>query len=151
LAGPGWRLVPQADGDLGVRMRHYFQAALDGGFRRVVLIGSDSPTLPVQRVHEAFEALDDVSVVLGPSSDGGYYLLGLAERIPKADIFVQMMWGTATVCSRTVSRLTAARIPFSCLPEWYDVDDQGTLDRLRNDLTGQPSEPALCRLREALA
>jgi rSAM/selenodomain-associated transferase 1 len=83
LASP-WQLVPQSPGDLGARMEHFFQASFASGADRVVIIGSDSPTLPIEYVRQAFDELRRSDVVLGPSDDGGYYLLGLARNVGSA-------------------------------------------------------------------
>src|SRR5690606_6809573 len=99
LAQPHWQVVPQADGDLGERMRRFFEAAFIAGAQRVVLIGSDSPTLPRERLDEAFRKLSTCDVVLGPSDDGGYYLIGCARPIDA--IFKDISWSTPQVFEQT--------------------------------------------------
>src|SRR4029453_10402983 len=89
-----WELVPQTDGDLGKRMQTFFVTAL-GRAERVVLIGSDSPDLPREVLPQAFDALASHDVVLGPAADGGYYLLGIARRIPA--IFEGIAWSSRDV------------------------------------------------------
>ncbi len=79
-----WSLAPQSPGDLGARMAHFFQSSLAGGAERVVLIGSDSPTLPIEHVRQAFDELRRHEVVMGPSDDGGYYLIGLVRGVGSA-------------------------------------------------------------------
>src|SRR5262245_44953067 len=97
--GDSWELQAQAGGDLGERMTAFFEAGLARA-GRVVLIGSDSPDLPVECVAKAFEALKDVEVVLGPAADGGYYLVGVAGSVPP--IFTGIPWSTAQVWPQTV-------------------------------------------------
>jgi rSAM/selenodomain-associated transferase 1 len=132
LAGASWHLEPQSQGDLGRRMRDYFTSALAAGFQEVLLVGSDSPTLPLERIDQAFAALKNKDVVLGPTQDGGYYLVGAARRVP--DIFENMPWSTSHLWRRTVDRLRAGEIGFCSLEPWYDVDDRTTLNRLRVEL-----------------
>ncbi|MBW3598357.1 MAG: TIGR04282 family arsenosugar biosynthesis glycosyltransferase [Planctomycetes bacterium] len=128
----GWRTTPQSSGDLGERMRRFFEDALHNGAERAVLIGSDSPTLPVALVREAFEQLKSHEVVVGPSPDGGYYLVGIGGRIPP--IFDDVTWSTSHVWTQTTSRLNDAGAPYAVLPEWYDVDDERDLQRLAHEL-----------------
>ena len=127
----GVTLASQGQGDLGARMRRVAAAALAGA-ARVVLIGSDVPTLAPEQVAAAFRALRRHRVVLGPSLDGGYYLLGL--RAPLPDIFARMPWGGERVLARTLRRLRAARVTFALLPCWYDVDTPADLALLRRHL-----------------
>jgi uncharacterized protein len=127
----GLALVAQGEGDLGARMRRLAAQAL-ADVPRVVLIGSDAPTLPVELVRRAFAALGRVRVVLGPSLDGGYYLLGVRPPLP--DVFTRMPWGGAQVLARTLRRLRVRGIPHTLLPWWYDVDTAADLATLRRHL-----------------
>jgi rSAM/selenodomain-associated transferase 1 len=113
------RLLPQGEGDLGGRMRRVAAAALVSA-PRVVLLGSDAPTLPTAHVRAAVRALARARVVLGPSLDGGYHLLGV--RAPLPDVFGRMRWSTDRVLARTLARLRRARIAPALVPCWYDVD-----------------------------
>src|SRR5262249_7273092 len=90
-AADRFELRPQADGDLGRRMEAFFRERLASEGARVVVVGADSPTMPVDFVLQAFELLGTNDVVLGPATDGGYYLLGCAERVPP--IFSEIAWG----------------------------------------------------------
>ncbi len=132
LAGPAWTVVPQVGGDLGARLQAVFADQFRRGARRVVLIGSDSPTLPRAYVDDAFARLDEYPVVLGPADDGGYYLVGAADRIPP--IFSKIEWSTSRVFAQTAERLRSAGCPFATLPLWYDVDDLAGLERLKTEL-----------------
>jgi rSAM/selenodomain-associated transferase 1 len=146
----GLALVPQGSGDLGARMRRIAGAALERA-ARVVLVGSDAPTLPPERVSAAFRALRTARVVIGPSLDGGYYLLGL--RAPLPPIFTRMPWGGAGVLARTLRRLRAARVRPALLPCWYDVDTPADLGLLQRELAvrGVLSAAPCPRTRRALA
>jgi rSAM/selenodomain-associated transferase 1 len=129
----GWELMPQASGDLGARMRNFFDSAWKTGTQRAVLIGSDSPTLPLEYVEQAFSLLQRYAVVLGPACDGGYYLVGAANDTPA--IFDGVAWSTPEVWPQTVARLRASQTPFAVLPEWYDVDEIEDLRRLYQELS----------------
>lgn len=114
-------LLPQSDGDLGQRLRAFFDRQLADGADAVVCIGADSPTLPLHYIQQAFTALDEgADVVLGPATDGGYYLLGCGQRVPP--IFDGISWGSCRVLSETVARLSDATWRLALLPAWYDVD-----------------------------
>jgi rSAM/selenodomain-associated transferase 1 len=146
LAGDDWTCLPQFDGDLGQRMERYFDRAFARGARRVVLVGADSPNLPLEYIRRSFQLLEDRAVVLGPADDGGYYLIGAAGSVPP--IFSDIAWSTPQVLPRTVERLAEAGISCTTLPPWYDVDQLSDLRRLRADVA-PPAEndPDLAWLR----
>lgn len=150
LTAGNWLLAAQAVGDLGQRMQHYFADAFRNGADRVVLIGSDSPNVPVGRVNDAFQQLGKYPVVLGPADDGGYYLVGAAGDVPP--IFRGIPWSCPQVWTRTVNLLRDARCPYGVLPAWYDVDDLAGLRRIHRDMADQePLDEPLRRLREDVA
>jgi rSAM/selenodomain-associated transferase 1 len=139
----GWRCVEQEGADLGARMRGCLAAGAVTG-APVVLVGSDSPDLPVGRLVEAFLALRASPVVLGPASDGGYYLIGCRGCVP--EVFgADMPWGTPAVLRETLARLAAAGTDVALLEPWPDVDDWRGLvalaGRLRSDVR-EGDEPA---------
>ncbi len=127
LAGATWQLTPQSEGDLGARLSAFLEATLGKLARRVVILGADSPTLPVEYVREAFERLESHPVVLGPSEDGGYYLLGASGVVPP--IFDGMPWSESTLFAATLERLASRGVAAHQLPPWYDIDDVASLDR----------------------
>jgi hypothetical protein len=146
LAGTGWKLQSQGSGTLGQRMARFFAWAGEQGATHTVLIGSDSPHLPAGRVAEAFTHLDHCPVVLGPSEDGGYYLLGLRGASP--EIFEDIPWSTPRVWPETVRRLQYQGVPFLALAPWYDVDDLGDLRRIYAELRQTESrDPCLEELQ----
>lgn len=110
----------QGRGGLGARLARAFERAFreDGG--PVCVIGMDSPGLRAARFREAFRALARHDLVIGPTEDGGYYLLGLAERRP--EIFRGIPWSSSRVFERTVVRAKASRLRTKLLPEYFDVD-----------------------------
>jgi rSAM/selenodomain-associated transferase 1 len=128
-------LLPQGSGDLGSRMSDAFQDLFMRGYEAVVIIGGDLPTLPLSRLNAAFAALErrpgaegPLWVVLGPSLDGGYYLIGL--RAPQPALFEGIAWGTSRVLGQTVDRITRLGLKVECLEPWYDVDTVDDLDFL---------------------
>jgi rSAM/selenodomain-associated transferase 1 len=123
LAGDRFALTAQADGDLGQRLSAFFTAQIAGGADAVVALGSDSPTVSLEYVEQAFRELERADIVLGPALDGGYYLVGCARRLPP--IFEGITWGTSRVLAETVARLHDPAWRLALLPPWYDVD---TLD-----------------------
>ena len=138
---PGARLVAQPRGSFGTRLA----GALDAGLERaqaVVLIGTDSPTLEARLIGAAFAALaGGADCVLGPSRDGGYYLIGCRARLPRT-LFSSMPWSTTAVFSTTRDRIHAAGLRLALLPERYDVDDAASLALLRADRAGLRRAPA---------
>jgi len=140
----GWTLEPQCTGDLGQRMAAYFDQQFAAGADRVVLVGTDSPNGPLVEVQEAFEHLHTADVVLGPTEDGGYYLIGAKSATPP--IFVDMPWSTPDVLPTTIKKLEQADIAYDTLDTWYDVDEIFDLHRLIEDLRDdcqEEIEPAL--------
>ena len=119
LVGAGVELEAQADGDLGGRLERFIGDQLDTGADRVVVIGTDSPTLPPEFLSRALEDLAHADLVLGPATDGGYYLVGCRRRLP---IFDGISWSRDTVLAETIDRLDDPRWCVSLLPPWYDVD-----------------------------
>lgn len=123
--GAGAEYLPQAEADLGARMRIAFEAAFAAGFRRVVIIGSDLPELSRDTLRRAFALLDTHRAVLGPARDGGYYLLGMREMI--AEIFGGVPWSTPRVLDATLARLRAAGASAAMLETLADVDEAADL------------------------
>jgi uncharacterized protein len=115
------RYLPQADGDLGMRMEDAFARAFADGGEQVVIVGSDLPELRASLLRRAFELLDAHPAVVGPARDGGYYLLGLTR--PVDSIFRGMEWSTPHVLAETLERFRAAGIHPPLLEELADVDE----------------------------
>lgn len=114
------QLIPQSDGDLGQRMRMAFEDVFAMDFERVLLIGSDLPTLPPEHLTEAVSVLDRVPVVIGPADDGGYYLVGLRE--PHPELFEDVSWGSPDVLAETLAIGTRAGVTIELCRAWHDVD-----------------------------
>ena len=114
--------------DLGERMNHAFQAAFQKGFERVLILGSDLPDLPSHYITRAFEQLQAVDSVIGPSDDGGYYSLGFQKETFLPEVFQDMLWSHSSVCAETLKKLEQKNVAFSLLPSWNDIDN---LDELQ--------------------
>ncbi len=127
--GKNWRVVTQRGADLGERMRNAIDEQLRAGAEKVVLVGTDSPWMGRARVARALQLLDKTDVALGPSEDGGYYLIA-ARRIV-SDIFSQIPWGTAAVLPKTLRALRATRTPFRLLQRDFDLDRPEDLRRVK--------------------
>lgn len=126
-------LRPQPAGDLGRRMSQAFCNTLRAA-RHAVLIGADCPDLTAADIAAAFDRLAaGVDVVLGPASDGGYYLIGLSTH--HAGLFDTIEWGTPRVLEATLSRCRQQGLTWACLAQHDDVDTPGDYlacrDRLR--------------------
>lgn len=137
LLPPDFDFLLQTGRDLGEVLLGATRALLESGHEGVLLVNGDSPTLPSRLLVQAIEALrqDDDRIVLGPASDGGYYLIGLKR--PHARMFAGVNWGTASVFAETRSRADEIGLPLVLLPEWYDVDDEQTLRWLQEELAGR--------------
>jgi len=122
--GPGYDYQPQGIGSLGDRMAAAFAVAFKNGCDQVVLIGADIPGIAAATVESAYDGLDQTDVVLGPSSDGGYYLIGMHSEAFTAGrkMFQGLPWGTATVLNETLNIASAAGLQAHLLEELEDVD-----------------------------
>ena len=127
----GFTSFAQRGGSLGERMSHVFENLFASAFEKVILIGSDLPTLPVKFFHRAYAWLEkSADVVLGPSADGGYYLIGMKRMIPA--IFDDIAWSSADVLSQTIHKLDDLGLRHELLSEWYDIDTAKDLERLQS-------------------
>ncbi len=115
---PRVELFIQQGEDLGDRMRNAFARQFLAGCEKVVIIGSDSPTLPMEYIERAMAS--EKEIVLGPSTDGGYYLIGLNRKL--VDVFSEISWGTDQVLEQTLARIREQSAQLELLPVWYDVD-----------------------------
>ena len=127
---------------LGVGISNGFRRLFSSGYGKVVVIGSDSPDIPRRYVEEAFNALDKVSLVLGPANDGGYYLVGM-DRFDERP-FAGIPWSTSRVMDETLMRANSHRITFEVISEWHDYDSFDDLALLR-DNPGAPASSAFLK------
>ena len=118
--GKSYLYMPQNGSDLGEKMKNAFASAFSEGFEKVMLIGSDIPDLPKEIIDEAFAS--DGEAVIGPATDGGYYLIGFKRDTFLPHIFEGMQWSTASVFERTMEIFRKHSCKVHILPQWRDVD-----------------------------
>ncbi len=126
-------LFRQGQGDLGKRMLTAFEESFRAGAERVVLIGTDLPGLSGNIIESAFDELGRHDVVLGPTDDGGYYLIAL--KVPQPGLFEYMTWGTGTVLSETMERTRNLRLSTALVQPLHDVDRPEDIAALGPELT----------------
>jgi rSAM/selenodomain-associated transferase 1 len=126
LVGSDFDYVPQSDGDLGDRMLAAFEWSFDRANTKVIIIGADSPGLPAEWIEEAFAGLDEKDVVLGPTLDGGYYLIGLKSLQPA--LFIEVAWSTDSVFATTLDRVIELGLSLHLLAPLSDLDYPEDLD-----------------------
>jgi len=130
---PDFELIPQEGHDLGERLDNALTFYLSRGYERVVIMDSDSPTLPPDYLSRAFHILSDsADVVLGPCDDGGYYLIGLKKPIPR--LLREVHMSTPTVAADTMALAKEEGLNLVMLPTWYDIDDIASLSRLIKEI-----------------
>jgi rSAM/selenodomain-associated transferase 1 len=136
---PHFVLIPQRGGSFGDRLFFAAEDLFKCGFNSVCLIDSDSPTVRPAILAQAIQFLYSPGdrIVLGPSDDGGYYLIGLKE--PRREMFERIDWSTERVFDQTLERAKGSGIDVKLLPVCPDVDDPATLRRLCNELIGEES------------
>lgn len=142
LLPPGFLLVPQRGETFGQRLAFATDDLFELGFSSVCLIDSDSPTLPREVFEETIAVLthpNGSNLVIGPAMDGGYYLIGL--RTPCHSLFEEITWSSELVFEQTVARARKLNLKSHILPEWYDVDDATSLQRLCEELFGSETNP----------
>ena len=125
LLGEDFIYVAQKGKGLGERLTNVTQWAADNGYKKIIFVGSDSPTLPISYVSQGIDSLNTCDVVLGPSMDGGYYLIGFSKNklnIMVPYIFEDIAWSTEHVFLQTVERIHSIAAKLTLLPPWYDVD-----------------------------
>jgi rSAM/selenodomain-associated transferase 1 len=128
--GAEHEFIPQQGLNLGERMENAFLDAFDNNFNQAVIIGSDSPDLPEDFLELSFSALETHDVVIGPASDGGYYLIGFTQAAFLPETFEAIRWSSDSVFEQTVNILKQHKRDMYLLPQWYDVDTLGDLKSL---------------------
>ena len=138
---------PQGGGDLGERLIRAINQAFSQNAERVILLGADSPTLPIEIMHQTIEKLTHHEVVIGPCDDGGYYLLAMTR--PQPELFRDIDWGSNKVADQTKERAAHVAIDLYELASWYDIDRYDDLVRAQGDLkdTSQDQWPVTYRLK----
>ena len=143
LLPSGFKMIPQREAEFGARLLSAIQDLLSVGFGAVCLIDSDSPTLPLFYLQALAASLKDGNdrVVIGPSTDGGYYAIGMRQAY--ARLFEDITWNRDRVYEQTVERAKEIALPAVTLPAWYDVDDKFSLKRLLSELFPERAKEAV--------
>lgn len=127
---PQWlKVFPQKGQEMGERMYQGFELLFDEGYEQIVLTGSDIPTLQLKDILDAFSELNQSTLVIGPSCDGGYYLLG-ANSVNLSPIFMgsDMQWGHRSVYEQTVSNSHLQGWTMSEMKKQLDIDEPSDLE-----------------------
>ena len=135
---PEFSIIPQIGVDLGERLANTSNQLLNQGFKKVVLLDSDTPNLPSEYIRQALMRLGKFDLVLGPCEDGGYYLIGLKFHIP--EIFRDVPWSTSQVTDFTEKKAQKLGLSISFLDSWYDVDTLDELMRLHRNLNSSSNK-----------
>ena len=147
--GREWRVDVQRGRELGERLHRAFASCFQSGCRKVVAVGTDAPWMGRERILRALAWLDAADVVLGPTADGGYYLIGARRLLPQ--MFRQIPWSTSQVFEATLRALAKARASHRLLPRDFDLDRPEDLERAAQLLCRNAGRaPALARWMEQL-
>ncbi len=143
---PNYSLIVQKGTDLGERLDNVSSFLIKKGYEKVVLIDSDSPSLPISFIIDGLGCLDNSDLVLGPCEDGGYYLIGMKERTP--EIFFNIPWSSSEVTEITINIAKKIGKKISIIDEWYDIDTIEDLMQLKAELNidiKKSSRPNYCK------
>ena len=149
ILGNGVLWICQQGADLGARMHAAFVQGFARGYAPLVMVGTDSPTLPLASYQAALETLQsgEADVVLGPAEDGGFTLIGVSAL--SSVLFEGVLWSSPTVFQQTKENSERAGLRVRETEPWYDIDTPEDLKRLRKDLLtgpgGEARAPATCR------
>lgn len=136
LLPDSFELIPQVEGGFGARILQGTADLLNAGHDGVILVNSDSPTLPLRILRDAVDAVRRKDcVVLSPAFDGGYTLIGLSKL--HAILFDDIPWSTSNVYRLTLDRAREIGLPVIDVPGWYDVDDETSLRMLEDEMAGR--------------
>jgi rSAM/selenodomain-associated transferase 1 len=120
----------QCEGNLGKKILNAFKQIAASGAAKILVIGTDSPDLPSEYINRAYAELDQNDVVIGPTRDGGYYLIGFARNRLLPEAFAGISWSTSKVFAQTMKCLQEKQQRVGVLPEWYDIDNLDDLGKL---------------------
>ena len=133
------RLLDQVGKDLGQRMQRSCADLFDRGYRRVLLVGTDVPTLPLSAYQQAVSLIESHDLVLGPATDGGYYLIGLKRPVP--ELFTGVSWSTADVLVTTQRNAATLGLTVGLLQTWRDIDIAEDLQALMQECAQDGKRP----------
>ena len=138
--------IPQRGGDLGQRLDAAIAEAFEMGFGPVIVIGTDSPTLPPEYLAQALDHLQsrDDGVAIGPTDDGGFYLIGVSRQ--REGMFNNITWSSSQVFKQTGANIRdIGNLDLLVLPRWYDVDEPADLARLIAEIDSDTTARDLVR------
>jgi len=115
----------QEGNDLGERMKNAFNSSFTAGYEKIIIIGTDCPGINKSILENAFMALNNLDIVIGPATDGGYYLLGMKKEYPF--LFQNIEWSTDKVLQQTIDLCNKNRLSYFLLPELSDIDEEKDL------------------------
>jgi rSAM/selenodomain-associated transferase 1 len=138
--GASYQFLQQKGMNLGERLRNGFLTMFQKGYRQVIALASDSPDLPLETVQNAVSSLQTHKVVIGPASDGGYYLIGFSNDYFIPEVFEDISWSTETVFQETLSRIESVTNLVNVLPEWSDIDTRSDLMQFHETYRFQPTK-----------
>ncbi len=121
-------LVPVEGHDIGECIYYAMTQLLSAGYKKVIALNADGPSLPIEHIYAAIKVLDEKEVVLGPGEDGGYYLIGV-KKIQK-NIFKNIEWSTDRVFKKTIENIEKLGLSYEVTPSWYDIDTASDVQRL---------------------
>ncbi|WP_455245649.1 TIGR04282 family arsenosugar biosynthesis glycosyltransferase [Petrachloros mirabilis] len=124
----GVNLIDQEGEDLGIRMHRAFETMFARGYRQVLIVGTDVPSLPLDHYKQAVDLLEKYDVVFGPALDGGYYMIGLKKPVP--ELFKKISWSTDQVLAESCEKSKSLGLSVGLIPEWRDVDSIDDLQSL---------------------
>jgi rSAM/selenodomain-associated transferase 1 len=124
-AGRGYKYYHQEGNDLGERMRNAFNKVFNLGAKKAVIVGTDVPDISNNLIVSSFLLLDEKDFVIGPSTDGGYYLLGMKSL--DCNLFSGISWSTGEVLNKTINRIAENNFSFIKLAQLHDIDDERSI------------------------
>jgi rSAM/selenodomain-associated transferase 1 len=144
LRNGNMRVFPQRGEGLGERLERAFRKAFRMRYQEVIVIGTDSPWMGTECLRTAFTSLAQHDLVLGPTDDGGYFLLGLSKFVPQ--VFRGISWSTEKVCTQTLRMARRAKLSTKLFANEFDLDRPEDLARAGRLLKKDPSRsPALAK------
>ena len=138
-AGNNFKYYSQQGSDLGIKMFNAFNTVFKKGYKKVIIIGTDSPDVSMNIIQSAISALDNFSVVIGPANDGGYYLLGFKSKL--IDLFSGIEWSTNSVLDNTIEKLKDSKVNYFMLDELTDIDTLEDLQYWFKHYKGDAAHP----------
>ncbi|MHA2058983.1 MAG: TIGR04282 family arsenosugar biosynthesis glycosyltransferase [Candidatus Thorarchaeota archaeon] len=138
--GPFYEYFHQQGVDLGKRLQNGFATMYTKGYQQVIALASDNPDLPIEILQEAISVLQNQKVVIGPASDGGYYLVGFSHDFFIPEVFEDISWSTDTVFQDTLLRIESVTNQVYVLPEWADIDTKSDLRKFYETYQLQPGK-----------